>query len=125
MKFIKKDVFDFGFIILTFLIAVGVLVIVIGFVQGIENLDISNEITVLNSSEILSKGRNFVVFEDYIYVSKLIYMNDLIEAVSYYDSYSQESVGYVNIFGGIGNDFLIIPGREYEIFVKEETKLVL
>lgn len=72
----------------------------------------------------LEKGKNKVHINssEPIYVETLIKLNPEIEAISY--SENNRSRGYVNVFGGLGENF-IVEDREYEIIVSKNTNLVL
>jgi hypothetical protein len=74
----------------------------------------------------LSEGKNVInlSFEfSPIYASDLIKLNPEIETVTYNDSI--EEIGYVNIFGGIGENFVIKTNTLYEITTKQEITLNL
>ena len=77
-----------------------------------------------NLSIELSKGKNYVRLNvsELFYVETLVKLNPLIEAVSYKEE--NETIGYVNIFKGVGKNF-VIQDREYEIVAKESTNLIL
>ncbi len=117
--------------LLGFLFLASFLVLVVSFTQAIEEVnDIvsgeENHTRVVNASfDYLSEGKNLVVFDDYINVRDLVIKNPDIETVSYFDSFNQESIGYINFLGGIGRDFVIVPGNQYEIFVKDQINLNL
>ena len=72
----------------------------------------------------LKKGKNFVELNitEPFYVSSLVKLNPDIEVVSYKEG--NESIGYVNVFGGIGRDFVVDEGV-YEIVVKKDIVLVI
>jgi len=69
----------------------------------------------------LSSGKNYLIFNQSILASDLIKKNPQIQVISYFDEVKNKSVGYVNIFGGIGTDFLIDQEKIYQIFVDTET----
>jgi hypothetical protein len=71
----------------------------------------------------LTQGKNQVILNlsEPIYVSALIELNPEIEAVSYKEN--NETVGYINIFGGIGTDFPV-EAREYEIIASKSINLI-
>lgn len=77
------------------------------------------------SNNALEEGRNIVRFDKQMYAQDLILLNPEIEYVSYYDDFLGQEFAYVNAFGGIGKNFVIIPGRDYEISVKEKMDLDL
>lgn len=74
---------------------------------------------------ILVEGRNQFVTERAILVKELVVLNPEIEYVSYFDEFLNKQIAYVNVFGGVGNNFLIEPMKVYEISVKEEIELVM
>jgi len=73
----------------------------------------------------LSKGKNFVVFNftEPFYAETLIKLNPSIEAISYTEN--NKTIGYVNVFGGVGKNFIIQKNKKYEIIVKENSTLIL
>jgi len=98
------------FVLICFLI----LVLSIFFVKSIDN----------DSENLLVKGKNYISFSgiDPLYVSDLIKLNPGIEVVSYGEG--EDTFGYVNVFGGIGKNFIIRDLQEYEIISKEDTALI-
>jgi len=71
----------------------------------------------------LNKGKNFIKFNKTdFYVETLVKLNPSIESVSYTEN--NKTVGYVNVFGGIGRNF-VIEDREYEITAKKNLTLAL
>ena len=80
--------------------------------EGFLEFDFSSGKNIFNDSE----------FEP-IYVSDFVRLNPEVEAVSY--SIRGVNYGYVNLFGGIGDDFAMIPGNEYEIVVKNNVTVVM
>ena len=92
--------------------------IIVLFVFGI--------LTGLNEESLISlkKGKNVVELNvtDFFYVKTLIKLNPDIEVVSYVED--GKSIGYVNLFSGIGDNFIVYEG-EYEIIVSEDTGLIL
>jgi hypothetical protein len=75
-----------------------------------------------NSLE-LSAGKQDIVFNESFYARTFIQQHPDVEYISYYDEFLQRSVTYVNVFGGIGQNFVIIPGRSYEISVRTDTTI--
>jgi len=75
-------------------------------------------------SKELEKGKNVVMINlsRPIYAETLINLNPDIEAISY--SENNRTIGYVNVLGGIGQNF-IVENREYEIIVSKDINLVL
>lgn len=58
-----------------------------------------------------------------IYVEDLIKLFPEIATISYIEN--EEEKGYVNVFGGIGENFPILPNMTYEIVSTKEVKLNL
>ena len=58
-----------------------------------------------------------------MHAKELIRNNPFIESISYFDELSNKTVGFVNAFGGLGKDFLLVPGKEYEISAKKDIRL--
>jgi len=81
----------------------------------------SKEVSVLK----LVGGKNAIEFDlgQPIYAETLVKLNPSIEAISYTEN--NKTIGYVNIFGGIGKNFIIEKGKQYEVIVKEDLDLVL
>ena len=73
----------------------------------------------------LKKGKNYVELNFTSYAKNLVVHNSNIEYISYNDKFLGKSYGYVNVFGGIGSNFAIIPGETYEIAVKEDMELFI
>jgi len=73
----------------------------------------------------LEKGKNYVTINNTIYVQELIRINPEIESISYIDSFLNQSIGYVNVFGGVGKNFVIVPEQVYEISVKKNMSLII
>jgi hypothetical protein len=74
----------------------------------------------------LSEGKNFInlSFEfNPIYVEDFIRAYPEITTVTYNNG--TEEIGYVNIFGGIGENFVIYPNQIYEINTNQEVILNL
>ena len=74
----------------------------------------------------LTQGENFVnmSFEfSPFYVKDLVKNNPEILVVTINESGS--IWGYVNEFGGIGNNFIIYPDKTYEIICKEDLTIIL
>jgi hypothetical protein len=74
----------------------------------------------------LKNGENIVnmSFEfSPLYVQDLIKYYPEISAVTINES--GELKGYVNVFGGIGNNFLIEPNKNYEIITKQDLTIIL
>ena len=74
----------------------------------------------------LSEGKNSInlSYEFYpIYVKDLIKIYPEIATVTYNNGNSE--IGYVNVFGGIGENFVIYPNQIYEIVTTKEVILNL
>jgi len=72
----------------------------------------------------LNKGENIVSPEfnfSQIRVSELIERNPEILVVTFLDG--EKKIGYINQFGGIGEDFLISQNQKYEIICKEALEI--
>ncbi|GBE20030.1 hypothetical protein BMS3Abin17_00762 [archaeon BMS3Abin17] len=107
----KKDKLN----LLKKLVLINLLVLVI--VGGVFAL---NEIGDRNS---LKKGGNYVSINQPLSAKELVVLNPEIEYISYFDEFLNKSVAYVNIFGGIGSNFMINPEQIYEISVSKEINL--
>lgn len=72
----------------------------------------------------IKKGKNNVSFNfsEPVFASSLIQLNPDIEAISYKEG--NVTIGYVNVFKGIGENFFIY-NREYEIIASKDISLVL
>jgi len=72
----------------------------------------------------LTQGNNNVSFNltSSLHAADLVKLNPSIEVVSY--DKNGKTFGYVNAFGGIGNNFEIENGIEYNVFVSENTTLI-
>ena len=73
----------------------------------------------------LFDGKNIVEFNSAgpFYVKTFVELNPSIEVISYIGD--NETIGYINIFGGIGDNFIIQENRKYEIVVRENLTVVL
>ena len=72
----------------------------------------------------LKKGRNTLIINltSPIYAETLVKLNPEIQTISYREN--NQTTGYVNFYGGIGENF-IIESREYEIVVSKDINLIL
>lgn len=70
-------------------------------------------------------GKNFIEVDQPVAASDLVFLNPGIRSVSYYDDVNERTVGYVNVFGGIGEEFILFPGTSYEVAISEEIELVV
>lgn len=75
-------------------------------------------------STTLLEGKNevFLNLSSPHYVSTLVKLNPSLEAVSYREG--NTTLGYINVFGGIGEDFVLYP-RTYELISSSNTTLLL
>lgn len=73
----------------------------------------------------LEKGKNQITINRTMYAKELLILNPEIESISYFDNFLNKSVGYVNVFGGIGSNFLIKPGKVYEISASKNISLII
>ncbi len=74
----------------------------------------------------LEEGKNIIDIEigfNPIYVTDLIKLYPEINTITYNES--GEEIGYVNAFGGIGENFIIYANKTYEITTKQEVILNL
>jgi hypothetical protein len=74
----------------------------------------------------LSEGKNTInlSFEfSPLYVKDLVLIYPEISTVTYNES--NQEWGYVNVFGGVGENFVIYPNKIYEITVKQGVNLNL
>ena len=93
------------------------------FILGIIIFDFS---TAEYGKEIkLTKGKNYLFVNQTLYANEFVLMSKDIEYVAYFDEFLNRSVGFVNAFGGIGQNFLIEQGREYEVGVRQNINLML
>jgi hypothetical protein len=74
----------------------------------------------------LSEGKNVInISSEFspLYAEDLVKLYPEIAAVTYNDS--EQEFGYVNAFGGIGDNFVIYPNQTYEITTRKEVTLDL
>ena len=73
----------------------------------------------------LIKGKNNISFDfaPNLYASDLVKAYPEIISISYIEN--EKSLGYVNVFGGIGKDFPIQGNESYEIIVSKNITLIL
>ncbi|MEK6915737.1 MAG: hypothetical protein AABW89_04325 [Nanoarchaeota archaeon] len=71
----------------------------------------------------LKEGKNNFIFNqsniDFT-VTDLIELNPSISMVVYYDSSLKKEIARLNIFGGIGNNFIIHSGINYTFYAEED-----
>jgi len=73
----------------------------------------------------LVTGKNYVTINNTMSVRELVKINPEVESISYMDSFLNQSIGYVNAFGGVGKNFLVVPNQVYEISVKKNMSLII
>ncbi len=82
----------------------------------------------VNSLEFLKleKGKNLVNWSinQEISAKQLIINYPDIRTITYYDE-NNESHGFVNIFSGIGENFVLVAGNQYQIDTKEEVLITI
>jgi hypothetical protein len=73
----------------------------------------------------LDSGKNVVRFEvtEPFYVMDLIKLNPTISVVSY--TQENRTIGYVNLFNGIGENFKIENNLDYEVILSKNISLIL
>jgi len=74
----------------------------------------------------LSEGKNVLNIStefNPLYVEDLVRIYPDITTITYNDS--EKEFGYVNVFGGIGDNFVIYPNKTYEITTRKEVILNL
>jgi hypothetical protein len=74
----------------------------------------------------LHEGKNIVnISAEFspLYVKDLIKIHPEIQTITYNDS--RQKFGYVNVFGGIGDNFVISSNKTYEITTKQGVTLNL
>lgn len=82
---------------------------------------------VTQTSEVqLIQGKNNVTTSQNFrptYVSDFVRVYSFIDVISYKEE--NETVGFVNTFGGIGENFIMYPNQTYEIITKQNATMVL
>jgi hypothetical protein len=71
----------------------------------------------------LMKGENKVMFDREMMASDIVAMNPNIESITYNNEFLNQSYAFLNVFGGIGKNFIIVPGEEYEVNSKSNISL--
>src|SRR4030042_2338490 len=92
-------------------------------VLGISGIIIAEE---FNEGIKLYEGKNLINLSlefNPIYVRDFISIYPEITTVTYIGG--EQEIGYVNVFGGVGENFVIYPNKIYEITVKKEVTLNL
>jgi hypothetical protein len=69
----------------------------------------------------LNSGRNYITINSSEFVSAKDFLlkNTNIEMISYTEG--NKTIGYVNVLGGIGKNFMLEDGKIYEIYFKKEN----
>ncbi len=72
----------------------------------------------------LQEGKNkiYINISEPIYVETLVKLNPEIQVISFIEN--NQTVGYVNVFGGVGENF-VVESRDYEIIASKKINLVL
>jgi hypothetical protein len=72
----------------------------------------------LNNSD-FNSGKNYFVLNstEIVFAKDLVEKNPKIVSVSYLED--SNSIGYLNLFGGIGKNFQLEQNKVYEIFIRE------
>jgi len=83
---------------------------------------------ILASSQVgkfdVEKGKNLFSVENPISAKELAMLNPEIETISLKENDTIGYVnGYVNVFGGIGKNFILEPGKTYEIVSEKNLTL--
>jgi hypothetical protein len=73
----------------------------------------------------LNKGKNYLRFNATkpFYVETFVKLNPSVEAISYKED--NRTVGYVNIYGGVGKNFVIRSDIEYEVVSRANSTLII
>ncbi len=97
----------------------------IGIFLGTVDILFAEEID-LGEGIVLNEGKTFLnTSADFnpIYVKDLVNLFPEISTISCTEN--GEEKGYVNVFGGIGENFVMLPNRTYEVVSKREVILDL
>ena len=73
----------------------------------------------------IKSGKNVINFQESIYVKDLIKKYPMIESISFYDNINNKTIGYVNVYNGVGINFLIENDKYYELNSKFGFNLYL
>jgi hypothetical protein len=81
--------------------------------------------SITDTSIKLEKGKNNFTFNitEPFYAETLVKLNPEIEVISHKEG--DKTIGYVNVYEGIGRNFIIKQGEAYEIIVEKDINLVL
>jgi hypothetical protein len=73
----------------------------------------------------LVEGKNILKLDSAkpFYAKTLFLLNPGLDAISY--TKDNETIGYVNVFGGVGENFIIFENQEYEVIARENLSLIL
>lgn len=104
---------------------ISLIIIIFIFGIGTAGLLFADEFTSYEGIK-LNEGKNIINTSlefTPIYVGDLIKLFPEIATISYTEN--EEEKGYVNVFGGIGENFPILPNMTYEIISTKEVNLNL
>jgi len=73
-------------------------------------------------TEVIS-GPSYIEVEENIFVADFVAINKGVEYVLYHDDFLNKDIVYLDVFGGIGSNFLMEPGITYEISVNRDFAL--
>ncbi len=91
------------------------LILILGISGIIFAEDFSKEIVLEEGINQINLSYNF----NPIYAKDLVTLYPDIQTITYVEN--GKEIGYVNVFGGIGENFIIYPNQIYEISVKKEV----
>jgi hypothetical protein len=95
------------------IIVLGILFVLATLIVNVINAERFNKLE-------LDGGENEVYLNESLgYVSDLVRLYPEIETISYIEG--NETIGYVNVFGGIGTNFFIEANKSYEIVLSKEV----
>jgi len=77
-----------------------------------------------SSGVFLEEGKNILRFNstDAFYVESFLVMNPEVEVVSFFDG--KGTIGYINFLEGIGENFVMQGGIDYEIIMKKNATII-
>ena len=103
--------------ILFLLIVIGIIAFSFSGVYSSETIGIESKNLII--------GKNHVRFNliEPFYVRDLIRWNPEISVVSYVNK--NKTIGYVNLFNGIGENFIIENGKDYELILNKNIELAM
>ena len=68
--------------------------------------------------------KNITVGRD-MTVREFILNNPGVKSITYKNDFLNESYGFLNVFGGVGKNFIMYPGEIYEINIEKNTTLII